>query len=1471
MNEYSNNTNITHLKRPALAVIKKPLLTNDEMTTELVRLLNNTAPTVKPYIQAGGIFRAILALIHPETKAILGTRYIDPNAQLYLRKIDKNNIYSTQNYMPGLSYTYPDPNKIQYSRASKDNYYNNYTDGWVTTDINMCQKEASKYGYSRLNINEQVAIDTEAYADSYKGISEYKYRLYLFLDVDQKTTLGHQKNGYTIEKDLKENAQYPLNLFVVAPTQIKSNARSDGKVVLHLHDDTNVRMPEALRPYFSSRSLQYYDYSAYIWEFTVQSDYALLVLPRAKVQDILNSRNNKLQEYKKKIADLDTKVKTVITNINYAYKKADYIYQNERNYIDDPTTISGKLQYKFLSRNNTEFKNMLEKTYVETKQGTVVSLWSRLGDVSDELLTDIRNQFRIITGLEPDSTTESILRDYVDEQVPQVQVPNLVHIPTSYKEITDRIHEIISTPRKALDGDDRYELFARYIDKEGVRSNEVNQKYKDLLNKVHTSIDTWNNEHPDNPINKYTSRELILLLAQLQDVEDAKTKFLSNDDDYDIISMLYDDKISLSRQPQKIISKVSKDAKQITSLDFKVKYYLLLYKKIRQKLEDKYNYFIEDDNVNKTKIAHLVPEEHLNYIKNIYDSGEKIKDKKLFCQIMDNILFSPWSGIYISTDNNKYNLLYNITPTQSMIQQTSYEDTAKVDTFITRRNEDISNISISRASNGPSGATISLKNLYDKYTIPDTELTREKYYKHIGTSIIEEMDEIMVYLPKYYMADSNSNELELCFRGIVGAVNYQNESGYHSISITAKCPIKYLEMSKTNVKPSFSSSENKQFNNGIPYHIWAIPPEFINNMSSALSWIMTQSLSCAFCQPLPVSDKDETTKLISYTYIKNKNYNKEAAEKAKKENKQPEQQEYITRMIFSEPLFTYLWYVNNAVNDTHDQVMVNNAYRELINAFIETSYFDAKSQETKTVEGVSIVNINNKNIDIHKSPNISIFKYRANVPYIPINSSDNIIEDWGLYSDRFLVGRLTGTLQPVYSFATTETDIRISDYKTNIELIKDAVDKYNYAFYSDKSGIVTLTPLNTSLLWLNTALTENSTVNYDTLLYSQSNLDTTQKTNPLILTKEKIIRYTKSRDDSKVINFIQVNGQVPINQGIDQKNGNLAIIKSQPLINKYGVRAQKTFPLLGAKSASMCYAYGLAMLDRQNKLIESADIEAIGDASIELNNPIYCTADNTVYYLDGIRFSYTPGRQVTMSLACSYGRKPLLKLSDYIDSTIINNTLDIESTTVEEYLPRFNRLSLETALEATLSADKITPMTWIQLYRSLNNYETRDLDLFTKDAELAKTKCFLEVALPQIAFNGYIYDYIPSILVEDLIFAHQSLFKGANLGEMYLLLSEGNEDVAKLTSDLTLNGQNVLKSGGATVNISNGELVADKVVGISNNASEYIKPIPKEILAKYCIPFTAAYDGASNDAKHLFNAVFSASQTFDTSDIDKYL
>ena len=87
----------------------------------------------------------------------------------------------------------------------------------------------------------------------------------------------------------------------------------------------------------------------------------------------------------------------------------------------------------------------------------------------------------------------------------------------------------------------------------------------------------------------------------------------------------------------------------------------------------------------------------------------------------------------------------------------------------------------------------------------------------------------------------------------------------------------------------------------------------------------------------------------------------------------------------------------------------------------------------------------------------------------------------------------------------------------------------------------------------------------------------------------------------------------------------------------------------------------------------------------------------------------------------------------------------------------------------------------------------------------------------------------------------------------------------------TLNSPLTSSTAKATVDISNGELVADKVVGISNNVSEYIKPIPKEILAKYCIPFTAAYDGASNDAKHLFNAVFSASQTFDTSDIDKYL
>lgn len=1717
MNEITKDINITHLKRPALAVIKKPFLTNDEMTAELVRLLNHTAPASKPYIHVGGVFRAILALIDPITGDILATRYIGIDSQLYTKKTlrirhDTPGTYyqdssgewvekkdDTEQYAVYDDYMFPDIvfnraidcDKVLYKGASGNNIFNNPS--WVTCSLdkkgNICsvQESSDKAAEDLEKINKtnkeskriedvnQLAININENNKIMYALGDgngYVYRLYLFLDKDQQTMKSNNYTDYLL--DLNDNNNTSAEeIFVHKPTQIKGSY-TNGKVLLHkANSKSGPKMPNALRAYFSARSLANYDYAAYIWQFTLQPNHALLVLPRKIVNDILTTRYNTLQKYTQEIDSLTNQINSYISSINQLYNLAQYIYDNtDVKLASYDYALPGYAVSGYAVSGDT--KAIYERTILKLKTIEPTDINSQYLQILAKLTEEEKtNLYSIYSNLYNTNSIDKVKSAQlnnaatanIDREALKVEIDKQINNSPFIKRVGEptNLQNFLTT------------LIYKKLYTIPIQSAVTKEHLRDIQTQLLNLCDTWDNTH-NNKIDVIDIK-LVSLLKQLQQYIDYKTELISTDKRYDITPMLYNNEIALHYTPSRIITKLSTDTKNLKALDFKVKYYLLLYKKIKDKIEAKYQYFIDNN------VAHIIPNENYEYIKDIWDNNKKIENKIQFCQVMENLLFNPWSGIYVCTDNKNYNLLYNITPTKSMIASTSSSiysqqyDNA-VDTLLSKRNEDISSLSISRVANGPSEANITIKNLNNIYVIPDTDETRNKYYQYIGTSIIEEMDEVMLYLPDYYMKDSNSNNLELCFRGLVGSVEYQNDKGYNSISVRAKCPIKYLEMSKTNIKPSFSYGENKQFNNGIPYHPWTIPPAFLQNMSAALSWMMTQSLSCIFCQPEPVKESDATKPVVSYKYVLNPNYNEEEKTTREKENKEYKITKYIKRITFSEPLFTYLWYVNNAINDRADQNQINNAYMSLLDEFVETESYDAITNTSIFKKGVHIVDKTDKTIDIHKSPNVYVYRYRQNVPYFSVEKSES--NHWKLTnsgdSDPFIVGRLTGTTQPVYSLATSNIDARISDYKTNIDLIKEAVDKYNFAFYSDKAGIVTITPLNTSLLSLNTKRGTDSTVDYDKLFLLSTDLDTTEKYNPQVLTKEKVIKYTKSRDDSKVINFIQVNGQVPIAQSLNQNVGNLAIIKSQPLINKYGVRAQKTYPLLGANSASMCYAYGLALLDRQNKLIESANIEALADAAIELNNPVYCTVDNTIYYLDGIRLSYTPGRTATMSLSCTYGRKPLLRIADYIDkdlndklygadyeykgqklktitedqeveigrrftpiksyTNVLDNTLnkvdafyndvdkilyknmhtstntegatryDIEvynvnndkykgyaytlteqssltsentfynnmykiltdpklcpksvmsfcelmlttvtkndapttfytkddiiydtklvtalaeiynkyktrvtksikeesitrteaierevmenytetkrvifipdivqqayNSDVSKHLDTFDRSKLETDIRKLLEEDKIQPMTWVQLNNSLNNYLSTDKALYAAYADVAKSKCFLQLTMPHIAFNGYIYDYIPSILIEDLIFSHQALFRGANIGQMYLLLSEADKSITDSTQIINLNTIKVNSNNTITTNrVANNKLVnIISETGETSHISEAIQPIPAEILAKFCIPFTAAYGGDDRNATSLFNAVYKAEQIQkDISSLDRF-
>lgn len=1522
----SRELNVTHLKRPAVVLAKKNFLSNDEMTDALVELLNNMYPADVTGGAKGDI-RAILALLDKDGKSIIGTRYIDFDMQLYLK-------YDSE-YLPNLVFNPKgvSPRKVVYGTIS-DNNIHNYEKGWEDSSTESPKVDAAKVKAETPSAEAQVAIEEVIRGEKDSVVTTetegYSYRLYLFKYVDHDTLKKEMALGkYATQLDkidvgyLKKTSAYltnatPLDTVFVSgkgPSIDRSNTPNSELQVIHYPSRDarqNKVMPEAISKYFSEKSLKY-KHSAYVWTFTLKPGYNLLVLPRERIHGILSNRVANYKSYTQKINEL--------TKLAIEYEQTTYVRQLSDTREDFVKKAESKYDLEKAIYDDAQYsKSLFTKALIRYRPQNIIMYSSA---TSGPMKAATKAMAYILGSLW--GATK-----WVFTQNPK----------TPLQQEREHIEQEYRTARSLIYGNDAY-WSGEYI---SVKSNNFS-KYNRVLNAAGEKAlaeaskkraDELAKFKENNPNADLKPQEQ--LDAEIKKYNDlAYNELAYNLKKYNINSLLYDAQITPAQAYNAIrlcLGNVTNNAADISIVDFKLRYYILLFQKILQKIEEKYQYFIDnnilriaplnifnqlkdillagqDINItlqqNAAKVESLLnnlptntnPKKqvgisvglpsvqktqftkvHVDKSSTAIDPNDYIKTKQELCKAFENVLFNPWAGMYISTDykNKKYNSLYNITPTRDMFLNKEEADMA-----LSYRNEDIESITISRAANSASSSSVSIKNKDEKYYILENDETKKQYYKHIGTCVFEEMDELLIYLPKYYMSNPSDNTLDLCFRGIIEQVEYVNSAGYHSISLRAKCPIKYLEMSRTNVKPSYSTkTEANSMHSMIPYHVFSMPPEFLNSLPYAIAWMLTQGLSTVFCQPKAYSDTDNITKLISKVPIDNPDYQTLAEvvnSLSKQKNRTKEQEKQLAetkdkmaktpsvyqQVVFADPLYTYLWYVNNSGGSVIDRMVIERAYKELLNEYTATQYYNmeqsstAKANTFQYQEGIHIYK-DVKSKTLLKNPTYYIFRYRKD------NSLYKLVNDKVENIDRLLVARVTGTYQPAFDIAFSQADIRVSDYKTNYELLKEISDKYNFALYSDKSGIITFCPINVSLFNLNSA---NSTClpDIDKMLKISSNIEEEERYNPQVFTQEKVITYRKRRDDSKVVNWIVVNGIVPMVNELDRRVGNLAIIQSRPLIRRYGIRAQKSYSLLGANSSAMCYCYGLAMLDRQNKLLVSAQIDALFDSSFEINNPVYCTSDNTVYYADGVNISYKPGGTVTMSISCSYGRTPLLKIADYVkkdgalttvrasildEAENLRNAATIKYTDAQNYIDTnivkqkatdaslkywnletpysFNKNEFISAVKKLYRDDEIAPSTYSQLVKSASSY-------LRNATEASNDYYFVKYVLPTIAYNGYVWDYIPSILFEDLIYDNLALYRGADIASAYLQTSENTKKL------LTL-GQ---------LTDSSKQERADLYSEVVNNVSASVTNEQAAILQNYVIAFISPYESIGKSI--LFQAI----------------
>ena len=886
----SRELNVTHLKRPALVLARKSFLSNDEMTDTLIDLLNAMYPATTTGGSRGS-FRAILALLD-KNKKIVGTRYIDFDMQLYIK-------YNAE-YLPGVVFDPKNvyPSSVHYGYVAekyKNNIYN-YNKAWhtekltSTPDTNVNNVNAGAQPNTTTNttttINSKTQNNNATSESAQTAIQEvsdsslvskdegFSYKLYLFRSEDHKTLkramstieepvkdAAGNNTGKTRKGVLQEPSSYlggetPLKtVFVEDKGPALERGKNSELQVIHNPSKIaidNIVMPEAISKYFSAKSLRY-KHSAYVWTFTLKPNYNLLVMPRDIVHNVLGVRKANYVDNKEKIKQLAELLQKVM-----GYDALSMTV--------DTGAAFGSSTYTFL-------ENAINSSY---NKNPVLNMKNPTVLVAVGAATGIATAIGALYGFGK--------RIFSEEPMTEAQ-KGLKEIETRNRKEIYRLQGI--TSNLILRTTAKFSASEKaFLDKAKADLQQAKLNYQ-------TEVGQYKKSHPE--LNLSTTEQILNEINKLY--EEALDYYKESLKYYNLNSLLYDKKMRTESGQtylkRLVLGNVTENARTISRIDFKLRYYILLFKKILEKIDEHYQYFIDRG------ILRIAPLETFNQLKEFLEHPQdiqiilnrnkqfnegmkelfpsfnttlsvnfKVESKEELCQLFENILFNPWAGFYISTDytNKKYNSLYNITPKYNMFAKDTITDDS-----LAYRNEDIESISISRASNSASSANVSIKNKDEQYYILDSDEARAKYYKYIGTCVFEEMDELMIYLPKYYMAGSSSNTLDLCFRGIVEQVEYTNNTGYHSISLRAKCPIKLLEMSRTNVKPSFSTkNEANSMNNRIPYHVFSMPPEFLNSIPQAIAWMLTQGMTSVFCQPKIFNTQSENNEnLLSYIWIKN--------------------------------------------------------------------------------------------------------------------------------------------------------------------------------------------------------------------------------------------------------------------------------------------------------------------------------------------------------------------------------------------------------------------------------------------------------------------------------------------------------------------------------------------------------------------------------------------------------------------------
>lgn len=783
-------------------------------------------------------------------------------------------------------------------------------------------------------------------------------------------------------------------------------------------------------------------------------------------------------------------------------------------------------------------------------------------------------------------------------------------------------------------------------------------------------------------------------------------------------------------------------------LDFKLEYYAKIYEKYIKPRYEKYQEFI-DSGLMKVYPCDII--DYGDYLSGLLEDKDAVlpaikawdiksyrtsryatmssEEKLELINYFESVLFNNYSGFYttsttplsetvspysntyidesnISTDYNDQAALMLAAISSLGSKGDIYSDINNVN------NKDVSSIALSRQTKGKSSASLVVKNLNSKYCFSKG--------KYAGDIIFEPMDELFIYLPTF------DNKIVLSFKGFIDSAQYINDKGYHSIGIQASCPMKKLELVRTNVRPSLSSAENSN----AAIHPFTVPKELYESIDKWAPFMFMQALT--FYSSMLKQSTIEDENIYIYT--------------VDKDTKLPK---------FYDTLLQFLWY--RQTNAPNTQERASSALIELTSKYTATETFVAGQPISSAfMEGSNSLfemydKVSSKDGNTNFKATYNIFAQRSD-GYTPINKT--------------LVAQLLGTLQPAWVIGSQDVNIVFSDYRTNLDILTETADKFNCYIYSDKNGVVQFRPPQISLMNLNCTTYDNmSTLSTDRIL---QNNDYRYEVRPDMIDSQTTTAYHTQCDDSSLVTWLQLSGQ-NIWGCLNADNGNAVVIQDIPKSLKYGIKTQQEQILSGIEKKEALYIYGLSLLDRQNSLFRSGNIAGLASGDMDINVSMYSPIDNTVYLADGLTINYNAGGSLTYNIPLKWGRKPLFEIplkttenksTEYKTPQLIdidpfsNKPVDVLGVYKEatEYYANIAARSALSQFNNIIDYKKLREL----LLKSVKNHEITSAYYFQLISYLDYVEEYPnnDYILSSFMFNGYVWDGISSISFEDLILTY---------------------------------------------------------------------------------------------------------------------